>query len=124
MKRLAAGVCLVWLCLSQGTAQGAEDCIVTHNQGSATVALSLYEQSCATITWTPGVITTDVTYNCCGPSAVIRINGTDWNRLITDGKLDSLRYQKIEKKDGSYAISFRKVVGTNPTDIAPKDFFK
>ncbi|WP_338873401.1 hypothetical protein [Myxococcus stipitatus] len=124
MKKLAAGVCLVGLCLTQGAAQGAEDCITTMNQGAATVALGLYEQSCATITWNAGMITSDVTYNCCGPSAVIRVNGNDWNRLLADGKLDSLRYQKFDKSGGSYAIPFRKVVGNSPTTISGEDFFK
>ncbi|WP_342377145.1 hypothetical protein NVS55_37785 [Myxococcus stipitatus] len=124
MKKLAVGVCLVGLCLTQGTAQGAEDCIQTLNQGAATVPLGLYEQSCPTITWNAGVITSDVTYNCCGPSAVIRVNGSDWNQLVAAGKLDSLRYQHISKGDSGYIIRFRKVVGTSPTDIAPNDFFK
>ncbi|NVJ27225.1 hypothetical protein HUW62_39020 [Myxococcus sp. AM011] len=125
MKKMMAGLCLVWLCLSQGTAQGAEDCIKTMNQGSATVKLGLYEQSCMSMSWSGGVITSDVTYNCCGPSATIRINGTDWNRLLADGKLDGFRYQKADtNSNGSTTLYFRKVVGKELTNIPAEDFFK
>ncbi|MCE9671616.1 hypothetical protein LY474_27795 [Myxococcus stipitatus] len=124
MKKLAAGVCLVGLCLAQGTAQGAEDCIKTMNQGAATVALGLYEQSCVTITFSSGVITRDVTYNCCGAAPTIRINGADWERLRADGKLDGFRYQVISNSNSSYTLAFRKMVGTSPTTIAAEDFFK
>lgn len=125
MKKMMAGLCLVWLCLSQGAAQGAEDCIKTMNQGSATVKLGLYEQSCMSMSWSGGVITSDVTYNCCGPSATIRVNGTDWNRLLADGKLDGFRYQKADVgSNGSYTLYFRKVVGKELTNIPAEDFFK
>jgi hypothetical protein len=124
MKKIVASVCLLWLSLSYGTAQGAEDCIKTMNQGSATVVQGMYEQSCATISWSSGIITKDVKYNCCGPSTTIRINGNDWNRIIGEGKLDGLRYQKFESSGNTYTLSFRKVVGKQPTDIAPEDFFK
>ncbi|QSQ12369.1 hypothetical protein [Myxococcus landrumensis] len=124
MKKLAAGLCLLGLCLSQGTAQGAEDCIKTINQGSATVKLGLYEQGCMSISWTGGVITSDVTYNCCGGSTTIRINNDDWMRLLQAGKLDSFRYQKVEINNNAYTLYFRKIVGTEPTNIAPEDFFK
>jgi hypothetical protein len=124
MKKIAASVCLLWLSLSYGTAQGAEDCIKTINQGAATVVQGMYEQSCATISWSSGVITKDVKYNCCGPSVTIRINGNDWNKLIGEGKLDSLRYQKFDSSGNSYTLSFRKIVGKQPTDISAEDFFK
>ncbi|MBJ6764878.1 hypothetical protein JGU66_29285 [Myxococcaceae bacterium JPH2] len=124
MKKLAAGMCLLWLCLSQGTAQGAEDCIKTLNQGAATVALGAYEQQCPTISWSSGVITKDVTYNCCGSSPTIRVNGNDWERLRKDGKLDGFRYQVISNDNNTYTLTFRKMVETNPTTIAAEDFFK
>ena len=59
------GAIFLGLCLLQGTASG-EDCIKTMNQGAATVALGLYEQQCPTLSFSSGVITKDVTYNCCG----------------------------------------------------------
>lgn len=124
MKKIAAGVCLLGLCLSQGTAQGAEDCIKTLNQGAATVALGLYEQSCATLSFSSGVITKDVTYNCCGSSPTIRVNASDWERLRSAGVLDSFRYQVISNSNNSYTLTFRKMVGTSPTTISGEDFFK
>ncbi|NTX10988.1 hypothetical protein HUA76_09345 [Myxococcus sp. CA056] len=124
MKKMMAGLCLVWLCLSQGTAQGAEDCIKTMNQGASTVTLGLYEQGCMTMSWGSGIVTKDVTYNCCGTSATIRINYADWERLRTEGKLDGFRYQKADSSSGSYTLYFRKVVGTEVTNIPPEDFFK
>lgn len=125
MKKMMAGLCLVWLCLAQGTAQGAEDCIKTMNQGSSTVKLGIYEQGCMTMSWNAGVITTDVKYNCCGPSATIRINVDDWSRLLAEGKLEGMRYQKADIDSyGAYTFYFRKVVGTGPTNISAEDFFK
>ncbi|RKG64282.1 hypothetical protein D7V88_42125 [Corallococcus terminator] len=71
------------------------------------------------------MITSDVTYNCCGPSATIRINGTDWNRLLAEGKLDGFRYQKADtNSNGSTTLYFRKVVGRELTNIPPEDFFR
>lgn len=117
------GAIFLGLCLLQGSASG-QDCIKTINQGAATVTLGLYEQSCPTMTFSSGVITKDVKYNCCGQSATIRVNGSDWNRLMAEGKLDGLRYQKIDHADQSYTLTFRKVVGTQPTTINGEDFFK
>ncbi|WP_237741497.1 hypothetical protein [Anabaena sp. PCC 7108] len=102
----------------------AEECITTMNQGSATVPLGLYEQSCATLGFSSGSITKDVKYNCCGQSATIRINGNDWQNLIGQGKLDGLRYEKFDKDNTTYTLTFRKVVGTTPESIAGEDFFK
>ncbi|RJS27590.1 hypothetical protein DRW03_03300 [Corallococcus sp. H22C18031201] len=124
MKKLVAGICLLWLCLSQGTAQGAEDCIKTINQGAATVPLGAFTQQCATISWTAGMITSDVTYNCCGASPTIRVNASDWEQLRKAGKLDGFRYQVITSSDNGYTLTFRKMQGSNPTTIAGEDFFK
>ncbi|MEO3705666.1 hypothetical protein [Trichormus azollae] len=94
----------------------AQDYIKTINQGVSTVALGLYEKSCATMNFSSGLslITKDVKYNCCVPSVTIRINGNDWNNLVGQGKLDELRYEKFDIKDSTYTLSFRKVVGTAP----------
>ncbi|ATB37894.1 hypothetical protein CYFUS_003319 [Cystobacter fuscus] len=123
MKKYA-GLVFVGLCMLQGTANGADECIQTINQGAGTVALGLYEQQCATLSFSSGIITKDVKYNCCGPSVAIRVNGNDWNKLISEGKLDGLRYQKFDKSDNGYSLTFRKVVGKEPTTINGEDFFK
>jgi hypothetical protein len=122
MKKYA-GMIFVGLCMLQGTASG-QDCITTMNQGAATVALGLYEQSCSTLSFSSGIITKDVKYNCCGPSATIRINANDWGKLLGEGKLDGFRYQKIENSNNSYTLTYRKVVGTSITTINGEDFFK
>ena len=123
MKKYA-GLVFVGLCMLQGTANGADSCLQTINQGAATVALGAYEQQCATISWSSGVITKDVKYNCCGPSVTIRVNGNDWNKLLSEGKLDGLRYQKFDKDGNNYALTFRKVEGKSITTINGEDFFK
>ena len=118
------GMFFVAVCMMQGDASGEDSCIKTVNQGAATVGLGAWEQSCASISWSGGVITSDVKYNCCGPSVSLRINGDDWNKLIGEGKLDGLRYQKIEHGSNGYSLTFRKVVGKTPTTINGEDFFK
>ena len=123
MKKYA-GLVFVGLCMLQGTANGADECIKTINQGAATVALGAYEQQCATLGWSSGVITKDVKYNCCGPSVTIRVNGNDWNKLAQEGKLDGLRYQKFDNNNNTYSLTFRKMVGKTPTTINGEDFFK
>ncbi len=67
-----------------------------------------------------------MTANCCGPSAVIRINGNDWNQLVQQGKLDGLRYIRVSKSnEGAYQIEPRKVeTGGKPVTISGADFFK
>lgn len=67
-----------------------------------------------------------MTANCCGPSAVIRINGNDWNKLVQQGKLDGLRYIRVSKSnEGAYQIEPRKVeTGGKPVTISGADFFK
>ncbi|MDC0712374.1 hypothetical protein POL68_28180 [Stigmatella sp. ncwal1] len=123
MKKYA-GMVFVCLCLLQGTASGEDACMKTMNQGAATVALGLYEQQCPTVSFSSGVITKDVTYNCCGAAPTIRINGTDWETLRKAGKLDGLRYQVISNSNNSYSLTFRKMVKDSPTTINAEDFFK
>ncbi|MBD2384904.1 hypothetical protein [Cylindrospermum sp. FACHB-282] len=124
-KMIIAFLMMLSLFFSLGQEQAlAEECITTMNQGAATVAIGLYEQSCATLSFSSGVITKDVKYNCCGPSVTIRINGNDWTNLIGQGKLDGFRYQKIDHNNSTYSLTFRKVVGTTPQTIAGEDFFK
>ena len=123
MKKYA-GLVFVGLCMLQGTASGADECIKTINQGAATVALGLYEQSCPTLTFSSGVITKDVKYNCCGAAPTIRVNYNDFVRLLGEGKLDGLRYQKFDNNNNSYSLTFRKVVGKELTTINGEDFFK
>lgn len=48
----------------------------------------------------------------------------DWQNLINQGKLDGLRYEKFDKNDSTYTLTFRKVAGTTPQSIAGEDFFK
>ncbi|WP_434385221.1 hypothetical protein [Melittangium boletus] len=122
MKKYA-GALFVGLCLLQGSASG-QDCIQKLNQGAATVALGLYEQQCPTLSFSSGVITKDVTYNCCGAAPTIRINGSDWEKLRKEGKLDGMRYQIFSKENSTYNLTFRKMVGQTPTSINGEDFFK
>ncbi|MFE8595792.1 hypothetical protein [Archangium violaceum] len=118
------GAMFLGLCLLQGSASGQDTCVKTMNQGAATVALGLYEQQCPTLSFSSGVITKDVTYNCCGAAPTIRVNGSDWEALRTAGKLDGLRYQVITNSNNSYTLTYRKMVGQTPTTIDGKDFFK
>ncbi|ORE08748.1 hypothetical protein BCV72DRAFT_224493 [Rhizopus microsporus var. microsporus] len=108
-------IAVVLLAANLLVANAEPDCFKTINQGAATVALGVYTQQCATISYSGGVITSDVKYNCCGPSVWIRINGADWNKLVADGKLDGLRYQRSD-------LTFRKVVGTTPTTISAEQY--
>ncbi|ORY00721.1 hypothetical protein K493DRAFT_335273 [Basidiobolus meristosporus CBS 931.73] len=82
----------------------------------------LYEQGCALITFSSGVITRDYKFNCCGTSVWIRVNGADWETLRQAGKLDGLRYQRVSVSDNTYSIDFRKVDGQSPSNIAPEEF--
>ncbi|KAK9720407.1 hypothetical protein K7432_004158 [Basidiobolus ranarum] len=100
----------------------APDCIKTINAGAATVLNAIYEQECALITFSSGVITRDYKYNCCGASTWIRINGADWEKLREAGKLDGLRYQHVTSKDNTYSINFRKMSGKTPGNISPEEF--
>ena len=79
---------------------------------------------CPTLSFSSGIITKDVTYNCCGAAPTIRINGADWEKLRTAGKLDGLRYQVISKNDNTYSLTYRKMEGQTPTTINGEDFFK
>ena len=121
MKKYVGAV-FVAMCLFQGTASG-DNCVQTLNQGAATVALGLYEQQCPTLSFSSGVITKDVKYNCCGSAPTIRINGADWEKLRTAGKLDGLRYQVITNSNG-YSLTYRKMNGQTPETINGEDFFK
>ena len=126
-KMLVALLLVLALTLSLGQEKALADCSnETINTGSATVVTQLYENQCVILGWGSGVITKDMTANCCGPSAVIRINGNDWNQLIQQGKLDGLRYIRVSKNsDGAYVIEPRKVTtGGTPVTIAGGDFFK
>jgi hypothetical protein len=118
------GLFFVAVCLLNRDASGADSCFQTINQGAATVGLGAWEQSCASMSWTGGVITSDVKYNCCGPSTSVRINLNDFDKLRQDGKLDGLRYQKIEHGSNGYSLTFRKIVGKEITTINGEDFFK
>jgi hypothetical protein len=128
MKKMLVALLLVLaLTLSLGQEKALADCSnETINTGAATVVTQLYENQCVILGWSSGAITKDMTANCCGPSAVIRINGNDWNQLVQQGKLDGLRYVRVSKNsDGAYVIQPRKVeTGGKPVTIAGGDFFK
>ncbi len=98
----------------------------TISTGAATVVTQLYESPCTILGWDSGTIAKKMTANCCGPSAVLRINGNDWNQLIEQGKLDGLRYIRVSKNtQGTYQIEPRKVTtGAQPVTISGGDFFK
>lgn len=126
-KMLVALLLVLALTLSLGQEKALADCSnQTINTGAATVVTQLYESQCAVLGWSSGVITKDMTANCCGPSAVIRINGNDWNQLIDQGKLDGLRYIRVSKNnEGAYVIEPRKVeTGGKPVSISGADLFK
>jgi hypothetical protein len=127
-KMLVALLLVLALTLSLGQEKAlADDCSnVTINTGAATVVTQLYESQCAILGWSSGVITKDMTANCCGPSAVLRINANDWNKLIGEGKLDGLRYVRVSKNtEGAYVIEPRQVTtGGKPVTISGGDFFK
>lgn len=120
MKFLTAAI----LVISQLLIASAEpDCFKTVNAGAATVQNALYEQQCALITFSGGVITRDYKYNCCGASTWIRINGNDWETLRKEGHLSGLRYQTVQVQDNTYTIGFRKMTDQTPGDISAEDFF-
>ena len=130
-KLIAALLLVVGLILFGGQGQAlaqsatAPECIKVMSQGSKTVEAGWFTQPTPTLAWSQGVITTDVKYNVCVPTAVIRINGTDWTRLMAEGKLDGLRYEVYQyaEKDGNYQnFLFRKVQGTAPTTITATQF--
>jgi hypothetical protein len=119
MKFLTAAI----LVISQLLVASAEpDCFKTINAGAATVLNALYEQQCALITFSGGVITRDYKYNCCGGSTWIRINLADWENLRKDGHLNGLRYQRVSKEGDTYSIDFRKMNDKTPGSISPEAF--
>lgn len=125
MKKILAGLFVIGLCLAQGQrpSNAQSSCFSTINQGASTVALGAYEQSCTTISWSSGIITKDVTYNCCVAAPTIRVDANDWMSLLNAGKLEGLRYQKISKDaNGNYLLEFKKIVNNAPTLIDPASF--
>ena len=126
-KMLAALLLVLALTLSLGQEKALADCSnETINTGSATVVTQLYENPCVILGWGSGFPTKDMTANCCGTSMVVRINGSDWNKLVEQGKLDGIRYIRVSKNnDGAYVIEPRKVeTGGKPVTIPGADFFK
>jgi len=128
MRKIFAALLLVLaLTLSLGQEKALADCSnETINTGAATVVTQLYEHPCAILGWSSGVITKDMTANCCDSSAVIRINAKDWNKLLGEGKLDGFRYIRFSKSnEGAYQIEPRQIAtGGKPVSISGGDFFK
>lgn len=108
-------IAVVLLAANLLVANAEPSCFTTLNQGASTVQLGVYTQECATISYTGGIITSDVKYNCCGTSVWLRINAADWEKLRSDGKLDGLRYQRPD-------LTFRKMDGTSPTTISAEQY--
>ncbi|WP_257207688.1 hypothetical protein [Nostoc linckia] len=109
------------LSLGQGPALAANDCLKTLNTGSATTIPVFYEDQAAFYGWSGGVVTNDMYYNACGQTVTIKVNYADWDKLRKDGKLDGIRY--IYKTPKESKIGLRKIVGTQPTDVKPEDFY-
>ncbi|NMG11934.1 hypothetical protein DP117_35820 [Brasilonema sp. UFV-L1] len=134
MTRIARRLMLVFLALvassmmffvGQGQALAADSCENVLNQGTATIEAGWFTQQAPTIAWYKGVITTDVKYDVCTPTAVIRINGNDWNKLAADGKLNGLRYEvySYAEKDGNYQnFLFRQIQDGKPQTITAAQF--
>ncbi|MDM9582444.1 hypothetical protein [Nostoc sp. GT001] len=124
MQRLAFFVSsLTFLFTPQAFAQ--ENCEKIINQGAATVENGWFTQEAPTIGWYKGNITTDVKYDVCTPTYVIRINGNDWNKLVSEGKLDGFRYEayKYAEKDGNYQnFLFRQIKDKAPVTITAAQF--
>ena len=127
-KMLAALLLVLALALSLGQEKAlADDCSnVTINTGAATVGMQVWENPCVILGWGSGFPTKDMTANCCGTSMVVRINGSDWNKLVEQGKLDGLRYVKVTKpSEKKYVIEpTQMATGGNPVSISGRDFFK
>jgi hypothetical protein len=120
MKFLTTAILVISQLLIANAAEPS--CIETINSGAATVLNALYEQQCALINFSGGVITRDYKYNCCGGSTWIRINNNDWESLRKENHLNGLRYQTVSKEGDTYKIGFRKMTGQTPGDIAPEAF--
>ena len=126
-KMLVALLFVLALTLSLGQEKALADCSnETISTGAATVVTQLYESPCTILGWDGGTPTRNMTANCCGPSAVLRINGNDWSKLLEQGKLDGLRYVKVTKpSEKKYVIEPRQMgTGGNPVSISGRDFFK
>ena len=66
-KMLVALLLVLALTLSLGQEKALADCSNEKiNTGAATVVTQLYESPCAILGWSSGVITKDMTANCCG----------------------------------------------------------
>jgi hypothetical protein len=128
MRKMLVGLLLVLaLTLSLGQEKALADCSnETINTGAQTVVTQLYESQCAILGWDSGVITKDMRANCCGPSAVIRVNINDWKKLVDEGKLEGIRYVRVSKNnEGAYVIEPRQMTtGGKPVTISGADFFK
>jgi hypothetical protein len=127
-KMLAALLLVLALALSLGQEKAlADDCSnVTITTGGATVVTELWENPCVILGWGSGMPTKDMTANCCGPALGIKVNVSDWNKLVEQGKLDGLRYVKVTKpSEKKYVIEpTQMATGGNPVSISGRDFFK
>ncbi|BAZ31311.1 hypothetical protein NIES4074_37830 [Cylindrospermum sp. NIES-4074] len=128
MKKLIAALLLI-ICLTfsigQGQALAEESCEKIVNQGAATVETGWFKNEVATIGWYRGNITTDVKYDVCTPTAVIRFNSNDWSKLLKEGKLDGFRYEvySYAEKDGNYQnFLFRQIQNGQPQTITAAQF--
>lgn len=110
-------VCLFFSVITTPALAGV--CDQTLNTGAATTTQVFWEQPLAFYGWSGGVITNDMYFNGCGGTATIKINYDDWNKLLSAGKLDGLRYIK---KD-SNGLAVRKVQGTSIITIPQEQLF-
>jgi hypothetical protein len=94
-------------------------CDQTINTGVSTTIQKFYEDSLAYTGWSGGTIRNDMYFNGCGQTVTVKINGSDWEKLRHEGKLDGLRY--IVKRDNG--INLRKIEGTQPVSISSDSFF-
>ena len=115
-KILLTLVCAVCVVLSWSVPAFAAACDQTLNTGAATTTQVFWERPLAFYGWSGGTITNDMYFNGCGETATIKVNGSDWMKLLGEGKLDGLRYIK---KD-SNSLTMKKVEGTEIVDI-PRD---
>lgn len=122
MKKIVIAL-LFTLCLSlslgQGVAFAASPCNQTLNTGAATTTQVFWERSPAFYGWSGGTITNDMYFNGCGQTQSIKVNLDDWERLLSEGKLDGLRYIYYNGKN----LFVRKVEGTKPSKIPQENFF-
>ncbi|CAO3690318.1 hypothetical protein G6F70_006777 [Rhizopus microsporus] len=108
-------IAVVLLAANLLVANAEPSCFKTKNSGASTVELGIYTAPCATISYSSGIVTKDVKYTCCGTSYWVRVNYADWTKLLNDGKLDGLRYQKPD-------LTFRKIVNKKLTTISAEQY--